>query len=122
MAGYQNLSKFEYGVIFGTRDMGHIISELTMELGFPCTTISPVYHRYRESATVTTRTIQRNIINMGFRSQMPTRVPLMTARYKALRLAWPRQHRSWTVDDWKYVAWSDESRFQLNLADGRVRV
>ncbi|GFS70940.1 transposable element Tcb2 transposase [Trichonephila clavipes] len=27
-----------------------------------------------------------------------------------------------TVDDWKHVALSDESRFQLNRADGRVRV
>ncbi|GFT72404.1 hypothetical protein TNCV_3609441 [Trichonephila clavipes] len=33
-----------------------------------------------------------------------------------------RQHRHWTVNDWKHVAWSDESRFQLNRADRRVRV
>ncbi|GFT85421.1 hypothetical protein TNCV_497781 [Trichonephila clavipes] len=34
-----------------------------------------------------------------------------TARHKALRLAWARQRQHWTVDDWKQVAWSDESRF-----------
>ncbi|GFW59742.1 uncharacterized protein TNCV_4718341 [Trichonephila clavipes] len=34
------------------------------------------------------RTIQRNIIDTGFRNQMPTRVLLLTARHKALRLAW----------------------------------
>ncbi|GFU63317.1 uncharacterized protein TNCV_661511 [Trichonephila clavipes] len=33
-----------------------------------------------------------------------------------------RQHRQWSVDDWKHVAWSDESRFQLNKADGWVQV
>ncbi|GFX90283.1 transposable element Tcb2 transposase [Trichonephila clavipes] len=27
-----------------------------------------------------------------------------------------------TVGDWKHVAWSDESRFQLNRPDGRVQV
>ncbi|GFV50119.1 transposable element Tcb2 transposase [Trichonephila clavipes] len=43
-------------------------------------------------------------------------------KHKALRLAWACQHRHWTVDDWKHVAWSDESRFQLNRADGYVRV
>ncbi|GFX23587.1 transposable element Tcb2 transposase [Trichonephila clavipes] len=74
----------------------------------------------RPSTSVTVQTIQRNIIDMGFRSRKPSRVPLLTARYKALRLTWARQH--WSVDDWKHVAWSDESRFQLNLADGRVRV
>ena len=46
----------------------------------------------------------------------------MTARHKALRLTWARQHRHWTVEDWKHVVWSDESRFQLLRADGRVRV
>ncbi|GBN62814.1 hypothetical protein AVEN_66310-1 [Araneus ventricosus] len=74
------------------------------------------------STSVSLRTIQQNIIDMGFRSRRPTRVPLMTARHKALRLAWACQHRHWTVDDWKHVAWSDESRFQLYLPDGRGRV
>ncbi|GFX15469.1 hypothetical protein TNCV_3303981 [Trichonephila clavipes] len=35
-------------------------------------------------------------------------------KVSALSLAWARQHRHWTVDDWKHVAWSDKSRFQLN--------
>ncbi|GBL84127.1 hypothetical protein AVEN_118545-1 [Araneus ventricosus] len=33
------------------------------------------------STSVSVRTIQRNIIDMGFRSRRPTRVPLMTAQY-----------------------------------------
>ncbi|GFV09952.1 transposable element Tcb2 transposase [Trichonephila clavipes] len=45
-----------------------------------------------------------------------------TARYKALLLTWARQHQHWTVDDWKHVAWADESPFQLNRSNGRVRV
>ena len=45
-----------------------------------------------------------------------------TARHKALRLTWTRQHQHWTVNDWKHVTWSDESRLQLYRADGRVRV
>ncbi|GFU89188.1 HTH_Tnp_Tc3_2 domain-containing protein [Trichonephila clavipes] len=59
-------------------------------------------------SSVTVRTIQRNIIDMGFRSRRPTRVPLLTARHKALHLTLAHQHRHWTVDDWKHVAWSDE--------------
>ncbi|GFW92824.1 HTH_Tnp_Tc3_2 domain-containing protein [Trichonephila clavipes] len=74
------------------------------------------------STSITLKTIQRNTIDMGFRRRWLTRVPLLTARHKALRLAWARQHRHWTVDDWEHVAWSDESRFQLNRADGIVQV
>ncbi|GBL84864.1 hypothetical protein AVEN_93886-1 [Araneus ventricosus] len=57
---------------------------------------------------------------MGSQSRKPTRVPLLTARHKALRLDWARQHYHWTVDDWKRLAWSDESRFQLYRTDARV--
>ncbi|GFW76481.1 transposable element Tc1 transposase [Trichonephila clavipes] len=27
--------------------------------------------------------------------------------------AWEREHRDWSVEDWKRVAWSNESQFQL---------
>ncbi|GBM80330.1 hypothetical protein AVEN_132895-1 [Araneus ventricosus] len=71
------------------------------------------------STSVSVRTVQRAVIIMGFQSRRPTHVLLLTARHKALRLAWASQHHHWTVDD---VAWSDESRFQLFRADGLVRV
>ncbi|GBL89164.1 hypothetical protein AVEN_255281-1 [Araneus ventricosus] len=74
------------------------------------------------STSVSVRTVQRTVINMGSQSRRPTRVPLLTARRKALLLSWARQHYHWTVDDWKHVTWSDESRFQLYRTDARVRV
>ncbi|GBN16570.1 hypothetical protein AVEN_256050-1 [Araneus ventricosus] len=58
---------------------------------------------------------------MGSQSRRLTRIPLLTARHKALLLSWARQHYHWTVDDWKHVAWYDESRFQLYRTDARVR-
>ncbi|GFX26617.1 HTH_Tnp_Tc3_2 domain-containing protein [Trichonephila clavipes] len=56
------------------------------------------------SSRATVRTTEQNIIDMRFQSRRPTRVPLLTARHKALRLAWTRQHQHWTVDYWKHVA------------------
>ncbi|GBM29067.1 hypothetical protein AVEN_233239-1 [Araneus ventricosus] len=41
------------------------------------------YFNVGPSTSVSVRTIQRNIIDMGFRSRRPTRVPLMSARYYA---------------------------------------
>ncbi|GBM30076.1 hypothetical protein AVEN_88287-1 [Araneus ventricosus] len=63
--------------------------------------------------SVSMQTVQRTVINMGSQSLRPTRLLLLTARHNALLLSWARQHYHWTVDDWKHVAWSDESRFQL---------
>ena len=65
------------------------------------------------STSVSVQTIQRNIIDMGFRSKSSTCVPFMFTRHKAVRLAWARQHRYRLIYDWKHVAWYDESRFQL---------
>ena len=31
-------------------------------------------------------------------------------------------HENWTIEDWKTVVWSDESRFLLQHSDGRVRI
>ncbi|GBL98363.1 hypothetical protein AVEN_187707-1 [Araneus ventricosus] len=59
---------------------------------------------------------------MGSQRRRPTRVPLLTAWHKSLLLSWARQHYHWTVDDWKHVIWSDESRFQLYRSDAHVRV
>ncbi|GBM02993.1 hypothetical protein AVEN_14508-1 [Araneus ventricosus] len=58
---------------------------------------------------------------MGSQNRRPIRVLLLTALYKALLLSWARQHYHWTVDDWKHVTWSDESRFQWYRTDARVR-
>ncbi len=38
------------------------------------------------------------------------------------RLQFAQAHQNWTIEDWKNVAWSDESSFLLWHSDGRVRI
>ncbi|GFX36382.1 transposable element Tc1 transposase [Trichonephila clavipes] len=59
---------------------------------------------------------------MGFGRRRSKRVPLLNARHRVARLAWARVNRDWSVEDWKRVVWRDESRFQLLIADGRLRI
>ncbi|GBM37899.1 hypothetical protein AVEN_68592-1 [Araneus ventricosus] len=63
--------------------------------------------------------VQRTVIIWTLRAEGPPRVPLLTL-HKALPLLGPK-HYQWTIDDWKHVTWSDESRFQLYRTDARVR-
>ncbi|GFU85476.1 transposable element Tc1 transposase [Trichonephila clavipes] len=49
-------------------------------------------------------------------------LPLLNARHEAARLVWAREHRDWSVEDWKRVAWRDESRFRQFNSDGRLRI
>ncbi|GBN96912.1 hypothetical protein AVEN_125715-1 [Araneus ventricosus] len=55
-------------------------------------------------------------------SRCPSHVPLLTKRHRQLRLLWSREHQDWTMDEWKRVAWSYESRFLIHHVDGRVRI
>ena len=38
------------------------------------------------------------------------------------RFQFAREHKDWTLEQWKKVMWSDESRFTLFQSDGRIRV
>ncbi|GBN05507.1 Transposable element Tc1 transposase [Araneus ventricosus] len=74
------------------------------------------------SASVSEHTVKRTLLDMGLCSRRPSRMPLLTKHHRQLRLQWGREHRDWTMDEWKRVAWSDESRFLIHHVDGRVRV
>ncbi|GBM31119.1 hypothetical protein AVEN_58917-1 [Araneus ventricosus] len=56
------------------------------------------------SASVSEHTVQRTLLDMGLCNRCPTRVPLLTKRHRQLRLQWAREHRDWTMDEWKRVA------------------
>ncbi|XP_047678769.1 vomeronasal type-2 receptor 1-like [Tachysurus fulvidraco] len=47
------------------------------------------------------------------------RAPLLTAKNRKLRLQFTQAHQNWSIEDWKNVTWSDESRLLLRHLDGR---
>jgi hypothetical protein len=68
-------------------------------------------------------TTHHTFTQMGFCSRRPYRVPPLSAHKKQqLRLQWAKERKHWTLENWKNITWSDESRFLLFHADGRTRV
>ncbi len=59
---------------------------------------------------------------MGYSSRRAHRVSLLSAKNRRRRLQFAQAHQNWTIEDWKNVAWSDESQFLLQHSDGRVRI
>jgi transposase len=71
---------------------------------------------------ISARTMRRELKEMGLRSCAATRKPLVSKANLKKRLQFAKDHKDWTVEQWKRVMWSDESRFTLFQNDGRVRV
>ncbi len=72
--------------------------------------------------TISERTTRLTLKQMGYSSRRPHRVPLLSTKNRKRRLQFAQAHQNCTIEDWKNVAWSDESRFLLRHSDGRVRI
>ena len=67
-------------------------------------------------------TVHHSFLHMGLHSCRPVRVPMLTPVHHRKCQQWAHEHQNWTTEQWKKVAWSDESHFLLHHVDGRVRV
>ncbi len=87
-------------------------------------TVTQITTRYNQGMqnTISEHTTRRTLKQMGYSSRRPHRVPLLSAKNRKRRLRFTQDHQNWTIEDWKNVAWSDESRFLLQHSDGRVRI
>ena len=50
---------------------------------------------------------------------MKRKMPLLSKRHRRERLDFALAHKDWTVDDWKTVVWSDETKINRLGSDGR---
>ncbi|KAG2460242.1 TCB1 transposase, partial [Polypterus senegalus] len=66
-------------------------------------------------------TISSAIYQSGLYAEDPTGYHSSPPNRKK-RLQFAQAHQNWTVEDWKNVAWSDESRFLLRHSNGKVRI
>ena len=69
-----------------------------------------------------TKTIYRNLHQMGLRSHIAVLKPLINEKQRQHRLDWCINRRNWTKRMWRTVIWSDESRFTLFNNDEPTRV
>lgn len=78
--------------------------------------------RFSTGAHCSVRTAYRRLAEAGIRSYRPLIGIPLTPRHKSIRKRWCQEHSIWTMDQWRAVMWTDESRFTLDFHDGRIRV
>lgn len=63
-------------------------------------------------------TARKFIAILRFKCSKKKNTPALSFVQMKARRKWAREHRKWTVEDWKKVIFSDESRFNLWGSDG----
>lgn len=71
---------------------------------------------------VSITTVKRRLLSAGLRGCVAAKKPRLTSVHKRKRLEWAKTHKNWTVEDWKKVLWTDESKFQIFGSNRRVFV
>ncbi|KAG0756420.1 hypothetical protein G6F24_011163 [Rhizopus arrhizus] len=56
--------------------------------------------------------------SLGFKARPKRKVPLLSAKHRKARLEWALAHKYWTIDDWRKVIFSDESKINVWGSDG----
>ncbi len=94
----------------GQRRMGRLVRDDRKE------TVTQINTRYNQGMqnTISEHTTHRTLKQMDYSSRRPHRVPLLSDKNRKRRLQFTQARQNWTIEDWKNVAWSDES--------GRVRI
>jgi hypothetical protein len=68
---------------------------------------------------VSAATVRRALKEAGLVSFVKPKKPLLSAKNVKARLAFAKSHLGWTLDDWKRVIWSDETKISRFGSDGR---
>jgi hypothetical protein len=55
----------------------------------------------------------------SFKAVTKKKKPLLTAVHRKKRLTFALRHKEWTVEDWKRVIWSDETKINRIGSDGK---
>ncbi len=93
----------------GQRGMGRLVRDDRKA------TVTHITTRYNQGMqnTISERTTRQTLKQMGYSSRRPHRVPRLSAKNRKCMLQFAQAHQNWTIEDWKNIAWSDESRFLL---------
>jgi transposase len=72
------------------------------------------------SYPVNPQTIRNMLKNNNLWSVVKTKCPLLTQQHRISHLKFALTHRNWTIEDWKRVLWTDETKINRIGSDGKV--
>jgi hypothetical protein len=67
---------------------------------------------------VSTQTVRNTLQQNRFKSYVKKKKPYLSPKHRKARLAFAQKYGSWTIEDWKCVIWSDETKINRFGSDG----
>src|SRR5271156_374847 len=65
------------------------------------------------------QTVRRGLKEAGLKPVVKKKKPFLSKRHRKARMDFALAHQHWTVEDWKVVVWSDETKINRLGSDGR---
>jgi len=65
------------------------------------------------------KTVRRHLSQSGMKAVVKKKMPLLSKRHRRERMDFALAHQDWTLEDWKKVVWSDETKINRLGSDGR---
>ena len=72
------------------------------------------------STPVSAQTVCNALKSQDFRAVVKAKKPLLKKSHCIQRLKFAREHVNWTVEDWKRILWSDETKINRIGSDGKT--
>lgn len=74
------------------------------------------------SSSICTQTVRNILKEEGFTAVVKKKKPMLKTQHRKERLEFAKKYGEWTVEDWKRVIWSDETKINRFGSDGRQYV
>src|SRR5690242_19253804 len=68
---------------------------------------------------ITFKTVEKMLKRSGLKACVKVKKPFLSQRHRKLRLRFAKRYQNWTVDDWRRVVFSDETKVNRIGSDGR---
>ena len=65
------------------------------------------------------QTVRRSLKKAGMKAVVKKKKPFLKQRHRKARMDFVLTHQHWTVEDWKKVVWSDETKINRLGSDGK---
>ncbi|KAJ1300234.1 hypothetical protein OPQ81_005063 [Rhizoctonia solani] len=68
--------------------------------------------------SISPRTVHRALHQSGLKAVKKVKKPKLTRAHIKAHIEFAKAHKDWTVEDWKHVLWSDETKINRLWSDG----